>query len=339
MPSTDLSGQRWDFRGSLNLNRLTKTGSLKVPGVYRNPLVKVEIAVRGLRDSWNQLGYIHQTHAGTTHPQGHYLSVHTQLIQLANLAPYGLFIQLRPWVVSAAQSGSLTGSIRVYESGATLPPSDLQNLSTYQKQAIMLVNPIKVDFPDSVDASTKFTRSIAAQLPDGVSYLLSGGNEDRTGLVLRNNGSYDVFLCLAVTATANTAIAKIEPDGYYELSPSDYNGAISVVCFGGDGSIAGSEMASADVFATQFVKTDNNAFYWRVLNGALQNSSDGQSVLNPSFVDGVTDAEIAGNGVIYLRNANGAYKLNDGDLNAGFIAVDAIEYPSTGLAASAYVLL
>jgi hypothetical protein len=339
MPSTDLSGQRWDFRGSLNLNKLTKTGSLKVPGVYRNSLVKVEIAVRGLRDSWNQLGYLHQTHAGTTHPQGHYLSVHTQLIQLANLAPYGLFIQLRPWIVSAAQSGSLTGSIRVYESGATLPPSDLQNLSTYQKQAIMLVNPIKVDLPEVSDLSTKFTRSIAAQLPDGASVVLAGVNEDRTGLVLRNNGSYDVYLCLAATATANTAIAKIEPDGYYELSPSDYNGVISVICFGGVGSVAGSEMSAKEQIGGVFVKTASNVFYWRVMNGALQNSSDGQTVLNASFADGVTAAEIDVNGGVYLRNANGSFRLNDADLATGFIAVEAAEYPSSGLVNSAYVLL
>jgi hypothetical protein len=335
MGSTDLSGQRWDFRGSLNLNRLTKTGSLKVPGVYRNPLVKVEIAVRGLRDSWNQLGYLHQTHAGTTHPQGHYLSVHTQLIQLANLAPYGLFIQLRPWIVSAAQSGSLTGSIRVYESGATLPPSDLQNLSTYQKQAIMLVNPIKVDLPEVSDLSTKFTRSIAAQLPDGASVVLAGVNEDRTGLVLRNNGSYDVYLCLAATATANTAIAKIEPDGYFELSPSDYNGVISVICFGGVGSLAGSEMSSI----AQFVKVDSNTRYYRVLNGVLQASNDGRTVSVDYPRTGITAAAMNAAGSVFIRNAEGTYRLNDPDFTgAGLASVDASEYPVSGLSDTVFIL-
>lgn len=335
MASTDLSGQKWDLRGSLNLNKLTKVGSLNVPGVYKNPLVKVEIAVRGLRASWNQLGYLHQTHAGTTHPQGHYLSVHTQLIQLANLSPYGLFIQLRPWVVSAAQSGSLTGSIRVYESGASLPQSDLQNLSTYQKQAIMLVNPIKVDFPASADLSTKFSRPIASQLPDGSSVVLAGSNEDRTGLVLRNNGGYDVFLCLASVATANTAIAKIEPDGYYELSPADYNGVVSVVCFGGAGSLAGSEMSSV----AQFVKVDSNVRSYRVLNGVLQASTDGRTVNTEYPRLGITAAAMNTSGSVFIRNAEGTYRLNDPDFTgAGLAAVDASEFPTNGLPDTAFIL-
>jgi hypothetical protein len=268
VPSTDLTTQKWDLRGSINLNKFTKSGSIKIPGTYRNPLLRVELRLRGLKASWNHLGYLHQVHAGATHPKGHYLSVHDQMLQLANLAPYSMFIQLVPWAVREAQSGRLSGSLRFFESGTTLKPSDLSNLDSFHRQQSMLVNPISINIPAEMDNSTKFTRSIAVSLTAGVASVLAPSNDDRTGMVLRNPGAFDVYLCLAETATTDSAIAVIEPNGFYELAPADYNGAVSVICPAGAGAIAGSEMASvAFIFNGIFKMIPNGSRYFRLFNG------------------------------------------------------------------------
>jgi hypothetical protein len=113
-----------------------------------------------------------------------------------------------------------------------------------------LVNPISINFPPEMDNSTKFTRSIAVNLVANVSSVLAPVNESRTGAVLRNPGAFDVYLCLADVATVDSAIAVLQPNGFYELAPSDYNGAISVICPAGSSSIAGSEMSSTAFAST-----------------------------------------------------------------------------------------
>lgn len=255
---------------------------VKIPGTYANSLLRIEIRLIGLKGTWNHLGYLHQIHAGATHPKGHYLSVHDQILQLANLAPYTVSIQFVPWVVRTAQSGRLTGSLRLYESGTKLTNADLSNLDAFHRQQMALVNPISITFPPEMDNSTKFSRAIAASLQANVSTVIAEERDDRTGLVLRNPGAYDVYLCLAGVATTATAIAVIEPNGYYELSPSDYNGAVSVICPAGAGSIAGSELASA-----QF----------------SSGGASGQEYLVP----GTTYTYRLNNGSIEFKDGNGAY--------------------------------
>lgn len=314
MPSTDLTSQRWDLRGSLNLNKFTRAGKIQVPGTYQNPLLRVEIRLRGLKASWNQLGYLHQTHAGATHPQGHYLSVHDQILQLANLAPYKIFIQLVPWAVREAQSGRLSGSLRFFESGTILKSSDLSNLDSFHRQQMSLVNPISINFPPEMDNSTKFTRSIAVNLVANVSSVLAPVNDNRTGAVLRNPGAFDVYLCLSDVATAASAIAVLEPNGFYELAPADYNGAISVICPAGAGAIAGSEMASVS-FASLSAGMSGYAVpgtgYKVRLNAALgrvERSTDSfVTVENINDSNGMVSAKIAADGQIHVLNDAGMY--------------------------------
>jgi hypothetical protein len=323
VPSTDLTAQKWDLRGSINLNKFTKSGSIKVPGTYRNPLLRVEIKLRGLKTSWNRLGYLHQVHAGATHPKGHYLSVHDQILQLANLAPYSMFIQLVPWAVREAQSGRLSGSLRFFESGTNLKPSDLSNLDSFHRQQAMLVNPISINIPAEMDNSTKFTRSIASALVAGVSSILAPVNDARTGMVLRNPSAFDVYLCLSDVATSATAIAVIEPNGFYELAPADYNGAVSVICPAGAGSIAGSEMSSvafavgAGLEGEQIPGMSFMARFNRS-NASIERSEDGGLTwvgLNNGDATGVSQAVIDANtGTIHVSNLDGSY--NYGAINS-----------------------
>jgi hypothetical protein len=114
-----------------------------------------------------------------------------------------------------------------------------------------LVNPISINIPPEMDNSTKFTRSIAVDLVESVSSVLATVNDTRTGMVLRNSGAFNVYLCLAETATTASAIVILEPNGFYELCPADYNGVVSVICPDGDSSIAGSEMAASEFIVTQ----------------------------------------------------------------------------------------
>lgn len=313
MPSTDLTAQKWDLRGSINLNKFTKSGSIKVPGTYRSPLLRVELRLRGLKPSWNQLGYLHQVHAGATHPKGHYLSVHDQILQLANLAPYSMFIQLVPWAVREAQSGRLSGSLRFFESGTNLKPSDLSNLDSFHRQQAMLVNPISINIPTEMDNSTKFTRSIAVSLTAGVASVLAPSNDDRTGMVLRNPGAFDVYLCLAETATADSAIAVLEPNGFYELAPADYNGVVSVICPAGAGAIAGSEMASTSfssgmggyaVPGTPSIVRYNGS----IQSGTVERSNDaGVTWYRINDAANIESAKVAADGQIYVKTKDNLY--------------------------------
>jgi hypothetical protein len=297
---------------------------VKIPGTYANSLLRIEIRLIGLKGTWNHLGYLHQIHAGATHPKGHYLSVHDQILQLANLAPYTVSIQFVPWVVRTAQSGRLTGSLRLYESGTKLSNADLSNLDAFHRQQMALVNPISITFPPEMDNSTKFSRAIAASLQANVSTVIAEENDDRTGLVLRNPGAYDVYLCLAGVATAATAIAVIEPNGYYELSPADYNGAVSVICPAGAGSIAGSELASAS-FDVETGTALGNDYFARLVNGALSVIlPDGSSqVLEAS---GITAAYVL-NGAAYASDSTGAYWLYQQPSFAK-VSVDAANWPA-----------
>lgn len=341
MPSTDLSAQKWDLRGSINLNKFTKSGAIKIAGTYRNPLLRVELKLRGLKASWNQIGYLHQVHAGATHPKGHYLAVHDQILQLANLSPYSIFVQLVPWAVREAQSGRLSGSLRFFESGTILKSSDLSNLDSFHRQQMSLVNPISINFPPEMDNSTKFTRSIAASLAVGVSSVLAPVNDDRTGMVLRNSGAFDVHLCLSEVATAASAIAVIEPNGFYELAPADYNGAVSVICPAGGGSIAGSEMAStafASSSAWKIIPTGDK--YWRLMGGSLDRSSDGISVELPQFVSNVVEAFMSATAqFVYYKLVDGSYgAIDNGNLGAGLQVKSQSEYDTAKAIAGSVTL-
>lgn len=84
------------------------------------------------------------------------------------------------------------------------------------------------------------------------------------------------------------------------------------------------------VASTAWFKGATMVYHWRVLNGDLQNSQDGNTVLNPSFAQGVLKAAIGGNDRLYIQNANGYYALSDNNLEAGFQAVSIEEYPTDG---------
>jgi hypothetical protein len=107
-------------------------------------------------------------------------------------------------------------------------------------------------------------------------------------MVLRNPSAFDVYLCLSDVATSATAIAVLEPNGFYELAPADYNGVVSVICPAGAGSIAGSEMASSSFIVDgPWKRIPGGTEFYRLLNGAISVSENGFSAIGPAIVESV----------------------------------------------------
>lgn len=297
----NLEQTRWIRRSRVTLGRQTKHGAISVQSRLTSPTLKILVDIRGLPLSWHQLGYLHQVHAGFTHPKGHYLSLQSQLIQLADLSPYSLFFQVNSWVLRLLQTGQARGSITIYESVSPFDRDTLSNLDSFHRQTMALVNPISITLPEELDNSTKFTRQISTNLAVSTSVTIAAENDNRTGLVLRNPGAYDVYLCLGDTATAVSAIAVIEPNGYYELSPSDYNGKVSAICPAGAGSVAGAELSS-----TAFSAAVPLGIQLRKVGTELQQSTDGVTWINFNGVGDAVDAFVSGTR-LYLLNTAGGY--------------------------------
>ncbi|MGL5064031.1 MAG: hypothetical protein ACRC62_28930 [Microcoleus sp.] len=166
-----------------------------------------------------------------------------------------------------------------------------------------LVNPISIQLPPEMDNSTKFTRPVAVSLVANTSTVLATANDNRTGFVMRNPGAFDVYLCLSDVATAASAIAVLEPNGFYELAPADYNGAVSVICPAGAGAIAGSEMASVSFDPdSDRVGTDiGNGVFFSLFNGLLKRK-EGAAWVDVDF--SVTAAKYRNGRVVYLVDGN-----------------------------------
>lgn len=328
-----LEQARWTQRAKINLGRQTKHGAISVRGGLSSPTLKILVSIRGLPLSWHHLGYLHQVHAGITHPKGHYLSLKSQLVQLADLSPYGLLLQVNLWVLRLLQSGKARGFITIYESVSPFDRDTLFNLNSFQKTTMALVNPISVTIPAELDNSTKFTRPISVSLTASTSAIVATENDDRTGLVLRNPGAYDVYLCLGETAATSSAIAVIEPNGYYELSPSDYNGRVSAICPAGAGSIAGAELSS-----TAFSAAVPLGVQLRRVGAELQQSTDGTAWSNFNGVSDAVDAFVSGPR-LYMLNAAGGYNwIEYANPTTGWNGIGAQEFLDAKAQAGSVVL-
>jgi hypothetical protein len=192
-----------------------------------------------------------------------------------------------------------------YESLFEVPLDQKQTFDSFHRQTMTLVNPVKIDFPDfpeATDQSTKFSRQIAFALEAGVSAVVAPMNNSRTGLVLRNNGNRDVYISLGATATTANAVAVINPEGYYELAPSDYNGVVSAVALESS-SLAGSELASESfTVAPSLVGSDiGNGIFFSLSSDLLKRKEGSEWLLVDS---NVTTAKYRNGRVVYLVNGD-----------------------------------
>ncbi|MGL5063455.1 MAG: hypothetical protein ACRC62_26025 [Microcoleus sp.] len=165
-------------------------------------------------------------------------------------------------------------------------------------------------------------------------------------MVLRNPGAFDVYLCLSATATAASAIAVLEPNGFYELAPADYNGAVSVICPAGAGAIAGSEMASVSFSGSQseWAALSDSGRSVALRNGSLMVSQIGSQIVEfdafrdtvGGAVGGILEAVVLPTGVFGAKTAEGYYYASVNNWSA--VAYSAAEYDAAKAQPGAAIL-